>query len=288
MVEYATVHDGTMTTERVPKSGEFINRAACETREGDVVLNRGSRLRFPHIAMLATVGVATVDVYRRPRVAILATGDEIVPVDATPKSFEVRNSNSWALAAQVAAAGGVPFVLPVAPDRLDATIALIEQGLDADLLLLSGGVSAGDYDFVEAALERCGAEFFFTRVKIRPGAPLVFGRARGRYFFGLPGNPLSTAVTFEVFARAAMELLSGLAEPMLPIVEARITRTLHEKGGLTRFLPAVLDNGSSRVTPIDWKGSSDVPALARSNAFIIAPPDREIYSEGDAVSVLLQ
>ena len=288
MVEYATVLDGTMTTDRVPKPGDFINHAGCETREGDVVLRRGSGLRFPQIAMLATVGAATVDVYRRPRVAILATGDEIVPVEATPRTFEVRNSNSWALAAQVAAAGGIPVVLPVAPDRLEATIGLIEQGLEADLLLLSGGVSAGDYDFVEAALAHCGAEFFFTRVKIRPGAPLVFGRARGRYFFGLPGNPLSTAVTFEVIARAALELLGGLAEPMLPIVEARITRTMREKGGLTRFLPAVLDNGTGRVTPVDWKGSSDVPALARSNAFIIAPPDREIFQEGDAVSVLLQ
>lgn len=288
MVEYASINDGAMTTDRAPKVGEFINRAGCETREGDVVLTRGSRLRFPHIAMLATVGAGTVGVYRRPRVAILATGDEIVPVSATPKSFEVRNSNSWALAAQVAAAGGVPTVLPVAPDRLEATIALIEKGLEADLLLLSGGVSAGDYDFVEAALAHCGAEFFFTRVKIRPGAPLVFGRARERYFFGLPGNPLSTAVTFEVFARAAMELLSGVSEPMLPVVEARITRTLREKGGLTRFLPAILDNGGGRVTPLDWKGSSDVPALARSNAFIIAPPDRELFEEGDAVSVLLQ
>ena len=156
------------------------------------------------------------------------------------------------------------------------------------MLLLSGGVSAGEYDFGEAALARCDAEFFFTRVKIRPGAPLVFGRARNRYFFGLPGNPLSTAVTFEVLARAAMELLGGVAEPMLPIVEARITRTLREKGGLTRFLPAFLDNGGCRVTPIDWKGSSDVPALARSNAFIIAAPDRELYEEGEAVSVLLQ
>ena len=133
-------------------------------------------------------------------------------------------------------------------------------------------------------LERCDAEFFFTRVKIRPGAPLVFGRARDCFFFGLPGNPLSTAVTFEVFARAALDLLGGIAEPMLPLVEARITRTLREKPGLTRFLPATLENGTGRVTPIEWKGSSDVPSLARSNAFIIAAADRETYQEGDAVT----
>lgn len=288
MVEYASLNDGVMTTDRAPKAGEFVNRAGCETRAGDVVLGRGVRLCFPQIAMLATVGASTVPVFRQPRVAILATGDEIVPVEAEPKVFEVRNSNSWALAAQVAAAGGVPEVLPVAPDRLEATVALIERGLGADMLLLSGGVSAGEYDFVEAALAHCGAEFFFTRVKIRPGAPLVFGTAQGRFFFGLPGNPLSTAVTFELFAKAALELLSGVADPILPIVEARITRTLKEKGGLTRFLPAILENGTGRVTPLDWKGSSDVPALARSNAYIIAPPDRELFAEGDSVQVIVQ
>jgi molybdopterin molybdotransferase len=284
MVEHAAVSEEVMRTEKAPVAGEFVNRAGCEARTGDVVLRKGTRLGYGHVAMLATVGMGRVPVCARPRVAILATGDEIVPVEATPRAFEVRNSNSWALAAQVAAAGGVAEVLPVAPDDLEATVALVERALEADLLLLSGGVSAGEYDFVEAALARCGAEFYFTRVKMRPGAPVVFGRARGRYFFGLPGNPLSTAVTFEVLARAALELLGGVVEPGLRMVEARITTTLREKGGLTRFLPAVLGDG---VTPIVWKGSSDVPALARSNAFIVIAPDRDLYEEGTAVPVLV-
>lgn len=288
MVEYAAVAEGMMETAKAPRVGEFINEAGCETRRGETVLRRGTRLRFPQIAMLATVGLPEVPVYRRPRVAILATGDEIVPVEATPRDFEVRNSNSWALAAQVAAAGGVAEVLPVAPDDFEKTVALVERGLETDLLLLSGGVSAGDYDFVEAALARHGAEFFFTRVKIRPGAPLVFGRAKGRFFFGLPGNPLSTAVTFAVFARTALELLEGVAEPEFPVVEAHLTETLHEKPGLTRFLPARLETGTRRVTPIHWKGSSDVPSLARSNAFIIATAEQEIHEKGTAVTVLLQ
>ena len=284
MVEYAAVSDGVMRTEKAPVAGEFVNRAGCEARAGEAVLRKGTRLGYAQVAMLATVGMGRVPVYARPRVAILATGDEIVPVEATPRPFEVRNSNAWALAAQVAAAGGVAEVLPVAPDDLEATAALVERGLEADLLLLSGGVSAGDYDFVEAALARCGAVFYFTRVKMRPGAPVVFGRARGRFFFGLPGNPLSTAVTFEVLARAALELLGGMAEPELRMVEARITTTLREKGGLTRFLPAVLGNG---VTPIVWKGSSDVPALAKSNAYIVIAPERDLYEEGTAVPVLV-
>lgn len=285
MIEHTRLDGSSMTTDRSPSPGEFINRAGCEAGEGEVVLRAGTVLRYPHIAMLATVGASEVNVVRRPVVSILATGDEIVPVEATPREFEVRNSNSWALAAQVAEAGGVPRVLPVAPDDLDLTRARIEEALDADLLLLSGGVSAGEYDHVEAALAQLDAEFFFTRVKIRPGAPLVFGRARGTFFFGLPGNPLSTAVTYAVFARAAQELLSGIAEPALTMTEARITTTLREKPGLTRFLPASLHDG--RVTPIFWKGSSDVPSLAKSNCYIVATTERELYTEGEHVPVLI-
>ncbi|MBM3785778.1 MAG: molybdopterin molybdotransferase MoeA [Acidobacteria bacterium] len=285
MVEYATLDGGMMNTQKAPSAGEFINRAGCEAAAGTAVLQAGTRLRYPHIAMLATVGIARVPVYRRPSVAILATGDEIVPVEATPADFEVRNSNSWALAAQVADGGGEPEVLPVASDDLEKTVAAIDRGLQEDLLLLSGGVSAGEYDFVEQALARHGAEFFFTRVKIRPGAPVVFGRARGRYFFGLPGNPLSTAVTFAVFARAALELLAGEREPFLPFVECRMTQTLREKPGLTRFLPARLLE-DRRVQPIFWKGSSDVPSLAKSNCYIVARSEREVYAEGESVEVL--
>jgi molybdopterin molybdotransferase len=288
MVEHAAVEAGKMSTDRAPEPGEYINRAGCEARAAEPVLEKGVRLDYRHVAMLATVGAANVPVCKQLRVAILATGDEIVPVEAVPKDFEIRNSNSHALAAQVARAGAIPEILPVAPDDLDSTIFLIEQGLQADMLLLSGGVSAGEYDYVEAALARCGAEFFFTRVKMRPGAPAVFGRARETFFFGLPGNPLSTAVTFEVFARAALELLSGMAWTTLPIVEARLTEPLQEKPGLTRFLPALLHDGGASVTPIHWKGSSDVPSLARSNAYIVSEPHEELHPAGEYVRVLLR
>lgn len=288
MVEHTRTEGSTMTTDRSPSPGEFINRTGCEAHAGDPVLSPGVRIRFPHIAMLATVGAVTVPVFRKPRVAILATGDELVAVESTPREFEVRNSNSWALASQVEAAGGVPEVLPVAPDDLEATVSLIAKGLQSDLLLLSGGVSAGEYDYVEAALAHFEAQFFFTRVRIRPGAPAVFGHAQGKNFFGLPGNPLSTAVTFDLFARPALEMLSGIQSPMLPLSYARTTQTLREKGGLTRFLPASLDSGTGNVTPIPWKGSSDVPSLAKSNCYIVAEPDRELYEAGDVVPVLIQ
>ncbi len=278
--------DGSMTTDRAPEAGANISPRGSEAAEGSVVLKRGIRLDYASINWLAATGHARVPVYRRPVVAVLATGDELVSVESTPAAHQIRNSNAWSLAAQVARAGGVPLVLPVAPDRQDETRALVERGLEADLLLLSGGVSAGRYDVVELALADLGAEFFFDRVKIQPGQPVVFGRARGKFFFGLPGNPGSTMVTFELFARAAIELLSGASEAPLPMALARLTQPFRHKPGLTRFLPAYVECGE--VTPVRWQGSGDVPALCRANAFLVADADRTDYAAGDTIPVMFK
>jgi molybdopterin molybdotransferase len=192
------------------------------------------------------------------------------------------------MAVQVARAGAEPVLLPIARDNYESTRALVQQGLDCDLLLLSGGVSAGKYDIVERVLADCGAEFFFTRVLIQPGQPLVFGQARGKLFFGLPGNPASTMVTLEVFARAAIELLGGAAEAPLPLLTARLTREFRQKTGLTRFLPARVSADSASVEPLSWQGSGDVAALARANAFLVTEPDREVWAAGEPIQVLLQ
>ena len=217
--------DGPRLTAGQPAApGQFINPQGSEARAGEILLDPGKRLDYTDIAMLAAAGSQNVPVYAAPRVAIIATGDEIVPVAATPRDFQIRNSNAYSLAAQVARAGGVPGILPVARDEIAPTRELIERGLDADLLLLSGGVSAGKYDIVERVLEDLGAKFFFDRVLIQPGQPLVFGKARGKFFFGLPGNPSSTMVTFEIFARAALELLGGQDDAALHMPFARLTR----------------------------------------------------------------
>jgi molybdopterin molybdotransferase len=226
-----------------------------------------------------------VQVYRRPRVAILSTGDEVIPVDAVPRGNQVRNSNAWALAVQVRRAGGEPTVLPVAPDDPEATQRLIAQGLEHDLLLLSGGVSAGKYDYVEPALATFGAEFFFDRVLIQPGQPLVFGQAQGKFFFGLPGNPASTMVCCEVFARAAIELLGGQSDAPMATSWARLTHDFTHKPGLMRFLGSVLKDGE--VTQVRSQGSSDVAALAKGNCFLIAEPERERWAAGEMIRVLL-
>ena len=288
MIEHVKVTGDRVNVPRALASGENISPQSSEARANEVLLHPGRRLAFTDIALLATVGRPRISVYRKPEVAILATGDEIVEVNQTPLPFQIRNSNAQALAVQVARAGGCPRVLPVAPDLYPATRELVEQGLRSDLLLLSGGVSAGKYDLVERVLADLGARFFFDRVLIQPGQPLVFGQAQGKFFFGLPGNPASTMVTFEIFARSAMELLGGQSESMLPLTWSKLARDFRQKTGLTRFLPATLSPDGSQITPARWQGSGDVPALARANAFLVTEPDREAWSAGDLIRVLMK
>jgi len=289
MVEHVT-RDGTTKfhTDRASEPGQFINPQGCEARAGEILIPAGKRLTYPDIALLAAIGRTRVPVFVQPSVAILATGDEIVPVSETPQPHQIRNSNAYSLAAQVARAGGAPRMLPVARDEYAHTRGLVEEGLACDLLLISGGVSAGKYDIVERVLADCGAEFFFDRVLIQPGQPLVFGRAQGKFFFGLPGNPASTMVTFEIFARAAMELLGGQCETALPFIQATLTQDFRHRTGITRFLPARLGPGPAELTPLRWSGSGDVPALSRANAYLVAAADRAEWKAGENIHALLQ
>ena len=286
MIEHTRREGSRVVIDRAADAWQFINPRGCEAAEHEVLLHAGKRLDYTDIALLAAVGRSRIGVYRRPVVAIVPTGDEIVEVHEIPEEFQVRNSNAWSLAAQVTRAGGTPEVLPVARDTVEHTRQIVAQGLEADLLLLSGGVSAGKYDVVEQVLAEFGAEFYFDRVLIQPGQPLVFGRARGKFFFGLPGNPSSTMVTFEVFARAALELLAGQEETALHLPLARLTCEFRHRLGLTRFLPARLSADAAEVTPVNWHGSGDIPALTRANAYLVADPDRAEYAPGELIRIL--
>lgn len=288
MVEYTQRVDGRVRIDRPAEPSQFINPRGSEAAADEVVLRRGKRLDYTDVAMLAAFGRSSAAVYRKPSVALIATGDEIVEVNEKPQDFQIRNSNIYSLAAQVRRAGGEPQILAVARDTEHHTREMIEQGLASDLLLLSGGVSAGKYDVVEKVLAALGARFYFDRVLIQPGQPLVFGQARGKFFFGLPGNPASTMVTFEVFARAALELLSGQDDVALHMPFARLTREFRHKTGLTRFLPAWLSVAGTEVTPLRWSGSGDVPALTRANAFLVADSARAEYPRGELIQVLLK
>ena len=288
MVEHATLAGDRVQVPRALQIHENVSLQGPQARKDEILLAPGRRLGFAEVALLATVGYLEVSVFARPRIAILATGDEVVEVDQTPLEYQVRNSNVEALAVQVARAGGDPEVLAIAPDLYAATRELIEHGLLFDLLLVSGGVSAGKYDLVEQVLTDLGAELFFDRVLIMPGQPLVFGKVRGKFFFGLPGNPASAMVTFELFARAIVERLGGQETLALPLLWTKLSRDFHQKTGLTRFLPAIIGADGSEVTPVPWQGSGDVPAVARANAFLVTQPDREHWAAGDLIQVLLK
>ena len=286
MIEHTMPTGEQVRIDRSIRNGENISRRASEALEGQALLEVGQRIGYTEIALLAACGHPLVNVFRRIDVAILTTGDEVLNIDEHPADHQIRNSNAWSLAAQVTRAGACPHVLPIARDVYDSTRELIERGLEFDLLLLSGGVSAGKYDIVERVLADLGAVFFFDRVLIQPGQPLVFGEVRGKFFFGLPGNPGSTMVTFEMFARAAIDLLSGQRETALPLTWARLTRDFEQKPGLTRFLPASLNKGGLDLTPVAWKGSSDMAAMTRANAYLVTEPDREKWHAGDMIRML--
>ena len=297
MVEYTAQQGKRVEITRSIKPGENIVPSGAEAQQGGVLVERGVRLNDAAIALAATAGQSRVQVYKRPQVVVLTTGDEIVSVDAIPGPTQIRNSNSYSLAVQVRNAGGEPVLLPIAPDEPRKLQALIEEGLRSGLLLMTGGVSMGRYDLVEQVLEELKAEFFFTGAKIQPGRPVVFGKcgagapareSSGTYFFGLPGNPVSTMVTFELFARPMLEALAGLSPQKLRFVYAKLKSEIRVKPGLKRFLPAILSGEfeDTQVELVPWQGSGDIAATARANCYIVIPPDREFITSGEFVPIM--
>lgn len=286
MVEHVERQESQIVVRKPSEIGQFINAQGTEAKSGQTLVAAGTRLDASHVAALAMAGAWEIAVFRRPSVAILATGDEIVPVEAKPEPHQIRNSNSYMLSALVASAGGVPHVLPVAPDNREGLLSLLRQGLEHDMLLVSGGVSAGKYDLVKPCLRELGVEFVFERVKIQPGQPTAFGTYRNKPVFGLPGNPGSTLVTFQVFARLALEKFGGNKDSRLPFLDAHFAKPFRHKPGLTRFLPAYLEADGRSLRHIPWQGSSDVPALAQANVFLVADEAREHWAEGDTIPVM--
>ena len=298
MVEYTSQRGKQVEITRSIAPGENIVPRGAEAQSGSLLIDQGTRLNDAAIALAASVGKSKLEVYKRPQVAVLTTGDEIVGVDAIPGPTQIRNSNSYSLAVQIQQAGGASKLLPIAPDEPKKLRNLIEEGLQSDLLLMTGGVSMGRYDLVEQVLSEMQAEFFFIGAKIQPGRPVVFGRcrcsagtpARATYFFGLPGNPVSTMVTFELFARPMLEALAGMSPRKLTFVHARLKSEIKVKPGLKRFLPAILSGEfeNSEVELVQWQGSGDIAATASANCYIVVPPDREQISAGEFVPIMLR
>ena len=240
------------------------------------------------MSIAAQVGCTHLMVYRKPRVAILSTGNEVVEVGAQPGAHEIRNSNSFSLAAQAACTGAEAVPLGNAADRSEEIRASILRGLQEDALIISGGVSAGKYDLVEPVLSELGAEFFFDSVEIRPGRPAVFAICRKKPVFGLPGNPVSTMVTFELLVTPALDILGGAEPRPLPLLKAKLTTAVEQRAALTHFLPARIEwsGGEAIVSLLQWQGSGDVMTVARGNCFLVVPQNNLKLSAGELVDVL--
>ncbi len=290
MIEHTKRDGDQVRFERGAVAGQNFVPRGSEARAGQTLLTPGMRLGYAELALAAQVGAAELTCGQKPRVAILSTGDEIVPVDSFPGRFQIRNSNSVSLAAQVRLAGGRPVLLGNAMDREDDLSSKIRRGLQEDLLVLSGGVSMGKYDLVEKVLRELETEFYFDAVAIRPGKPAVFGKCGEKFVFGLPGNPVSTMVTFELFVAPAVDLLSGAEPRPLPIVEARLSEALDEKPGVTHFLPARTEGQAAEreVKALKWQGSGDVSALGRANCFLVVPLEKQKIEAGERVGVILR
>ena len=308
MIEHVEVSGGhvRLLPPRQVNDGENIVAQGAQARQGDALLPAGTRVTFAQIALAAECGCSILDVCCRPRVAILTTGDELVPVEALPAPGQIRNSNAPMLASMVAEAGGEPWVLPTAADNAESLDSALAGAADADMLLISGGVSAGKFDLVEPALARMGARFHFTGVRIQPGKPLVFGElpftaARAlqeedasKCFFGLPGNPVSSAVTFLLFAAPILAALAGNRDcgPRFALARLAAETNRRAKPGLTRFLPARCNfNPPAGQLPnveiVPWQGSGDLAALARSNCFVVIPEETSSLPAGEIVRILL-
>jgi molybdopterin molybdotransferase len=303
MIEHAELGEGEVwaAAGRRLRAGENVVPRGSEAGLGEVLLACGTVLGAAEIALAAACGRAELTVYERPAVAIVATGDELVELDQTPEAQQIRNSNGYALAAMVEAAGGEARRLAIARDTLSDVRERIAEGRTCDLLLFSGGVSAGKYDLVEEVLAEFGAEFFFTGVRMQPGKPVVFGRVPSEsagqrvsksawtYFFGLPGNPVSTQVAFHCFVEPLLRAMCGAGVGVPKFVQATLAEDVRGTAGLTRVLPARLafDVERPEVRLVGWQGSGDLAANARANCYAVLPDGKDLRV-GDVITVLLR
>jgi molybdenum cofactor synthesis domain-containing protein len=273
------------------ETGKSIVPRGAEIKTGEVVLRAGTTINAAMMAVLAAFGYAQVEVFRKPRVGVLATGTELVPVDQKPGQDQIRDSNNYSISAYAELAGAIVERMPLTGDETSLLKNHIgEAAKRCDLIVTSGGVSMGVYDVTKAALKELDAELFFERVALRPGKPTVFARLpNGALVFGLPGNPVSVSVTFNLFARTALLAMQGTAEPALKRETAVLARTVRGTADRESYLPAQLttnDDAELVAFPLKWGGSSDFVAFALTTALLIVPANAKTIEAGSLVSVL--
>ena len=265
-----------------------IRRKGHDLEAGSVMIPRGSRIGAGEVGLLAAQRIGAVTVYRRPRVAILSTGDELRELSDPPEPGTIVNSNAYALAAMVQEAGGLPQVLPNVPDDLEKTIAQMREGLNSDCLITSGGVSVGDYDVVKEAMVRCGVEAEFWKVRMKPGKPLTFGQAGTTPMVGLPGNPVSAMVTFEVFVRPAIRRMLGDPKPYRARYEVTLAHAHEHSQGRLELARAIVtrQNGRFEAHLHSNQGSGALPSMVGINALVLLDGDKREFKAGDRLSAI--
>ncbi|MEJ2109451.1 MAG: molybdopterin molybdotransferase MoeA [Acidobacteriota bacterium] len=282
--------DGRRVTINKPvRSGENIVAMGSEASAGEVVLKTGHRVGPAEIAVMATFGYDLVKVWRNPRVAVFATGDELVEINEAPRPDQIRNSNAYCLISQLKYMGLEAEYLGIAKDDKEALRSRMLKGLEKEVLIITGGVSMGEYDFVKDVFEELGLEILFSKVAIKPGKPTVFARKGETLIFGLPGNPISALVTFECFVRPALGSLCGMAQPELHRMKGELLADMKQSSGRMAFFPAWVfwDEGGVKVEPLRWKSSADIIGFTGANATFIFPRNRNHLRKGETVEVML-
>ena len=287
--EEAEERDGSVRVPAPVRTHQHVRFRGEDVRAGALVLRDGTVLRPPRISLLASFGRAVVPVYRKPRVAILSTGDELVELGDPPGHGKIVNSNSHALAAAVVEAGGDPILLGIARDEREDLRAKLSTGLDADVLVTSAGVSAGDRDLVREVLAELGIEDVFWKVLIKPGGPMAFGLSGTTPVFSLPGNPVSSLITFEVFVRPALRKMTGSPHPVKIPVKATLAEPVKKKPGKTQFLRVMIESGEEGYVArtAGDQNTGIVRTLALADGIAVLPLERTTFAAGEKVDVLL-
>ncbi len=290
MTEDTQKKNGSVSIIKPQKSGSHIRKQGEDFKKGNLLLPRGDIVKSSNIGIILTAGYASLSVYKRPIVAILSTGDELVDIDKKPQNHQIINSNSHIIASQVLACGGKPLLLGIIPDRKDAIKESLLSSEKADIIISTGGVSVGDYDFVKDAIKEIGSEIIIWKIAMKPGKPLTFSMLGNRPIFGLPGNPVSSFVSFEQFVRPAILKMNGHKDLFRQTLRATLAHDVKKKNdGRRHFLRSLLtyDKEGYTVSLLKGQGSSMMTSLASANCFLIVPEKETVLKAGQQVDVQL-